>query len=305
MADQVRNDKARHSSSSIDALQRSPQPHPARLVQFAPVALGRPALLDRQRRLGRAGGAAPRPARAPAGSPAFPRTAAGPPAPGPRTPDSPLTTTRARHGLAAQGHRVADLQLARRLGLLAVDRDAALADLLGRQRARLVEARAPQPLVDPQPVHRFPLWRAAAATVASSPSTRPCRSRLSSSMLPPSASHDLLADRPGPGPSRCAVAGGKGLEQALAQLGGDARPAVADRQGQPARRRRPAARASRPPRGPCRMALCSRLRVSSRSIHSCARTGAGCGVDLEVEVLLGDQRRQVQRHRAHRSRPGR
>ena len=93
---------------------------------------------------------------------------------------------------------------------------------------------------------------------------------------------------PGPGRSRCAASpAGEGLEQALAQLGRDAGAAVGDASARPAcavgRQR---ARARRPPCGLCLMALCSRLRVSSRSAHSWARTGARHGVELEVEAAL-------------------
>ena len=66
---------------------------------------------------------------------------------GPRTLLSASRSTVRSHGALAQLDAVADLQLARGLGRLAVDADAAAADLVGGQRARLVEARGPQPLV--------------------------------------------------------------------------------------------------------------------------------------------------------------
>ncbi len=59
---------------------------------------------------------------------------------------------RARHMALAQRHGIAAAQFPRRLGGLSVHHHAALADLFRRQGPGLVEARAPQPLVQ---AHRF------------------------------------------------------------------------------------------------------------------------------------------------------
>ena len=83
---------------------------------------------------------------------AFPRRAAAPPARAARA------AHRAHQHLdggvfLAHLDAVAGRDFARRFGRLAVDQDAALADLLRRQAARFVEARRPQPFVEPDLFH--------------------------------------------------------------------------------------------------------------------------------------------------------
>jgi hypothetical protein len=237
----------------------------------------------------------------PAGSRAFPRTAAAPPAPG---------RACCRHALAPPpcacraSRRIATVSptFTSRAGLasspLTCTRPLPISS--AGQAARLVEARAPQPLVDAQSVHLASILRQRQPHVASRPTTRPwcdcpadrCRR----------APHDFVADRQAQAGAAAHVAGREGLEQPLAQLGGRCRGRIAHGQrGQLAvgthAHRQSAAR---------RAVLDGVVQQVARELAQhplVRRTGAGWRRDVEVEVLVGDQRRQVQRHLAHDLRP--
>ena len=141
------------------------------------------------------------------------------------------------------------------LGGLAVDLHPALVDLVGRQRARLVEARGPQPLVE---AHARSIGCRSWSSIVRQrqahdrrpgPSTRPSLFAVVQRDAAAQRLHDLVADRQAQAGAAARVAGGEGLEQALAQLGGDARAAVGDASARRVRRRAASRTASAPPRG--------------------------------------------------------
>jgi hypothetical protein len=113
-------------------------------------------------------------------------------------------------------------------------------------------------------------------TVASSPLTWPCTTRLTSSMLPQRA-HDAVADgqaqaRSGAGAALRSVA--KGWNRRSRRAGEMPGP-LSLRVSAAVRSSHTKTTARREPGGVFLMALCSRLRLSSRSDHRCERTGAG------------------------------
>ena len=312
--------------SSIEALQRSFQPgaasRPAQALQLASVALGRAALGRALRRFGRdaalLGGMSARQQRGGGflvEQRGLRRRAA---------PRSGLDEHRPVVEAGAQLDLVAHPGFARGLGDLAVDLDPALVDLVGRQAARLMKRAAQSHcrvgLFSAEGDAAAKLYLSAMAycraawiqswaasgnsTRASRPATRPCWMRLSSAMRPCSVSTrpwQIASPSPGTRAARGGV-GRKGLEQAGALQLRDAWTLVADQQ----RRLLPVTSGrivSLPPTGLCRTALCSRLRVSSRSIPLMGPHPRLAGLQLEVERLVGDQRRQVECHLTHRLRP--
>ena len=144
-------------------------------------------------------------------------------------------------------------------------------------------------------------------TMASSPTTRPPAVAVVQRDAAAQRAHDLAGRSPGPGPSRCARRRpAKGWNSRWRSSARDARAAVGDGQRRRAARRRATRTASARAGGRVLDGVVQQVarQLAQHPVVGAHRRRLRCRCS-KSRSLLGDQRRQVQRHRAHHLGPGR